>query len=287
MAQTAKLTLSTLQGMLGWHGSFLLLLIVSFKLFLEQTALAENSDLVCPCTWNVGYGTLMFLIPSVIIYMIAFFAYFRRDDDNVPWKAMKKLYEVKYACNFYNRRTDWDLHAEHCIRCQKLKADWTLVKIAVSAIFSVLYPLVWLSLSFLQSYYYVCAQVGPSSTTLTTYCDVKDEDVPPNYDKDYFLAIIRSKVIGGVLFVGMLFFAGVLVILCGEIETRLKKVDASRSGSRRADNLQVHVSVLPGRSSGTLESASYQGNRDSGSSSANAGETVEAGSQVNMYFYFS
>ncbi|KAJ7389616.1 hypothetical protein OS493_029955 [Desmophyllum pertusum] len=139
------------------------------------------------------------------------FAYFRRDDDNVPWKAMKKLYELKYACNFYNRRTDWDLHAEHCIRCQKLKADWTLV--------------------------------GPSSSTLITYCDVKDEDVPPNYEKDYFLAVVRSKVIGGVLFVGMLFFAGVLVILCGEIESRFEK--GRRVSKWFPEELTISKSMFP------------------------------------------
>lgn len=272
MAQTVKLALSTLLGMLGWHGVFLLFLIVSFKLFL-----VEQDSTVCPCTWYVAYSTIMFLIPSLTSYVIAFFAYFRQDSNSVPWRALKKLYEFKCACHFYDERTDWDFHAEHCIRCQQLKRDWALVKIAVSAIFSLLYPLVWLSLSFLQSYYYACADVGPPRTSLTSICDVIDEDVPKDYDKDYALAVIRSKVIGGVLFVSTLFFLGVFVIIYGEIENYLKKFDLSGNGQ---DILQVQVSVLPGRSSGTLESPSSQGNRVPSVTSAL--EALEAGNQVSF-----
>ena len=281
MAQTVKLTLSTLLDILGWNGSFLLLLIIAFKLFLEETNWQlPKSGPTCPCTWNVGYGTIMFFFPALTTYMIAVFAYFRQDNDSVPWKPVKRLFELKSACNFYDRRTDWNLHAEHCIRCRQLKHDWSLVKIAVSAIFSLLYPLVWLSLSFLQAYYYVCAEVGPSTSTLTKYCDVKDEDVPKDYGKDYVLAGIRSKVIGGVLFVCTLLLLGVFVILYGEIENHLKKVESSRSGSKGADPLQVHVSVLPGgRSSGTLETDPQA--RES-SSAASASGTVEPGSQVGF-----
>ncbi|XP_078348780.1 uncharacterized protein LOC144633781 [Oculina patagonica] len=278
MAQTVKLTLSTLLDILGWHGSFLLLLIIAFKLFLEEE-FAVNSQLgpACPCSWNVGYGTIMFFFPALTSYMIAVFAYFRQDNDSVPWKPMKRLFELKSACNFYDRRSDWDLHSEHCIRCRQLKSDWSLVKIALSAIFSLLYPLVWLSLSFLQAYYYVCAEIGPPSTTLTTYCDIQEEDVPKDYDKDYGLAVIRSKVIGGVLFVGTLLFLGLFLILYGEIENHLKKFDSSHSGSSRADPLQVHVSVLPGgRSSGTSETDRQP--RDS-ESAASASGTTEAGGQ--------
>ncbi|KAJ7389615.1 hypothetical protein OS493_029954 [Desmophyllum pertusum] len=189
-------------------------------------------------------------------------------------ERLKKLYEFKCACHFYDERTDWDFHAEHCIRCQQLKRDWALVKIAVSAIFSLLYPLVWLSLSFLQSYYYACADVGPPSSSLTSICDVKDEDISKDYTKDYALAVIRSKVIGGVLFVSTLFFLGVFVIIYGEIENYLKKFDLSGNGQ---DNLQVQVSVVPGRSSGTLESTSSQGNRVPSVTSAL--EALEAGNQ--------
>ncbi|KAJ7389611.1 hypothetical protein OS493_029949 [Desmophyllum pertusum] len=109
---------------------------------------------------------------------------------------------------------------------------------------------------------------------LTSICDVIDEDVPKDYDKDYALAVIRSKVIGGVLFVSTLFFLGVFVIIYGEIENYLKKFDLSGNGQ---DILQVQVSVLPGRSSGTLESPSSQGNRVPSVTSAL--ETLEAGSQ--------
>ncbi|KAJ7389618.1 hypothetical protein OS493_029957 [Desmophyllum pertusum] len=143
-------------------------------------------------------------------------------------ELLKKLYEFKCACHFYDERTDWDFHAEHCIRCQQLK--------------------LWLSLSFLQSYYFACADVGPPSSSLTSICDVKDDDVPKDYDKDYALAVIRSKVIGGVLFVSTLFFLGVFVIIYGEIENYLKKFDLSGNGQ---DILQVQVSVVravhPGR----------------------------------------
>lgn len=278
MAQTVKLTLSTLVNILGWHGSFLLLLIIAFKLFLEEEYNVEQLGPICPCTWNVGYGTIMFFFPALALYMIAVFAYFRQDNESVPWKSLKRLFEVKGACNFYERHTHWDSHAQHCIRCKHLKRDWSLVKIAFSAIFSLLYPLVWLSLSFLQAYYYVCANVGPNSETLTNYCDVKPDDIPKDYDKDYVLAIIRSKVIGGVLFVSSLFFLGVFLILYGELENYLRKVDQSRGASNRADPFQVHVSVLPGRrSSEVLETDRHP--RES-LSAASASGTVEPGSQV-------
>lgn len=266
-----KLTLSTLVDILGWHGSFLLLLIVSFKLFLEDEYAFYGNDGPgsCPCTWNVGYGTIMFLFPALISYMIAVFAYFRQDNDSVPWKCMKKLYELKCACDNYDGRTDWNFHAEHCVLCQKVKRDWSLVKIAFSAIFSLLYPLVWLSLSFLQASYYVCAEVGPPISTLTQYCDVTDSDVPKDYSKDYNLALIRSKVIGGVMFVGTLLFLGVFLILYGEIGNHLKKIESSRGGLKKAHPLEVHVSVLPGgRSSAALETERH------------SGETAEAGGQV-------
>ena len=282
MAQTVRLTLSTLVDILGWHGSFLLLLIVSFKLFLEEefTRVSQLGP-TCPCTWSVGYGTIMFFFPSMASYMIAVFAYFRQDNDSVPWKPMKRLFELKSACNFYDRRTDWNSHAEHCIRCLQIKRDWSLLKIALSAIFSLLYPLVWLSLSFLQAYYYVCANVGPSSSTLMTYCDVKSDDIPKDYDKDYGLAVVRSKVIGGVLFVSTLLVLCLFLILYGEIENHLKKVDSYRSGSKRNGPLQVHVSVLPGdRSSGILETD--RTNRDS-LSAASASGTAHPGGQVGNF----
>ena len=254
MAQTVKLALSTLLGMLGWHGVFLLFLIVSFKLFL-----AEQDSTVCPCTWNVAYSTLMFLIPSLISYMIAVFAYFRQNDDSVPWRALRRLYVFKGACHMYDERTDWDFHAEHCISCKHLNRDWSLVKIGVSAVLSLLYPAVWLSLSFLQAYYYVCAYVGPLRSSLTTYCDVKFDDVPKDYHKEHGLAVIRSKVIGGVLFISTLFCLSVFVIIYGEINHFLKKADFPSSGN--SSQLQVGISIQPRHSSGTTESAGSQGNQ--------------------------
>lgn len=278
MAQTVKLALSTLIGMLGWHGVFLLFLIVSFKLFL-----AEQGSAVCPCTWNVAYSTLMFLIPSLISYVIAVFAYFRQDDDSVPWKALRRLYVFKCACHLYDERADWDFHAEHCITCQQLKRDWGLVKIAVSAVLSLLYPAIWLSLSFLQAYYYVCAYVGPLSSSLTSYCDVKIDDVPKDYDKEYGLAVIRSKVIGGVFFISALFCLSVFVVIYGEIENYLKKVDSSPS--ENSSNLQVHISILPGRSSGTVESVGSQGNQVPAVTRVQ--EAIGARSQVSIFNRFS
>lgn len=264
MAQAMKMAFFTLAGILGWHGIFLLLLIVSFKLFLEGNG-GPQEGFTCPCNWPVGYGTIMLLFPSLIIFLVAFFAYFRQDNDSVPWKAVKKLYELKCACDLYDRRADWDFHAEHCIRCMLRRRDWTLVKVALSAIFSLLYPLVWLSLSFLQTFYYVCAHVGPNYDTLINYCDVKDADIPKNYQKNLVLAAIRSKVMGGVLFVSTLLLLGVFVIVYGEIKSYLKKKgDSSQTGPNgRAGNLKVHVSVLPSRSSGTSDSAGLHGNRES------------------------
>lgn len=253
MAQTVKLALSTLLGMLGWHGVFLLFLIVSFKLFL-----AEQDSTICPCTWNVAYSTLMFVTPSLISYVIAVFAYLRQDDGSVPWKALRRFYAFKGACHLYDERTDWDFHAEHCIFCRQRNRDWNLVKIAVSAVFSLLYPAVWLSLSFMQAYYYVCAYVGPPTSSLTTYCDVKIDDVSKDYDKEHGLAVIRSKVIGGVLFISALFFLAVFVIIYGEIEHFLKKADFSSSDN--SSNLQVDICIKSRRSSGTVESAGSQGN---------------------------
>lgn len=255
MSQTVKLTLSTLLRILGRHGVFLVILIVAFKLFLLEAA---NYD--CPCDWSVGYGTIVFVFPSLTSYAVAFFAYFRDDDNSVPWKVLKKFYELKFACHQYDERTYWDSHAEFCIRCRILKRDWPLVKIAVTAVLSFLYPLVWLSLSFLQGHYYVCTKVGPSRETLEGFCSVKVQK-PDEYDQAYGLAVIRAKSIGTVMFVCTLFFVGLFFIFYGELENYLlKKYDwpSTESGA----NLQVLVSVLPGRSPGSETSVSSHGNRE-------------------------
>ena len=254
MAQTAKLAFSTLIGILGWHGVFLLFLIVAFKLFLW-----EQDEFACPCDWSMVYGTIMFLFPSLTSYMIAFFAYFRQDNDSAPWKVLKKLYVLKFACYYYDERTEWNFHAKHCIHCRKLKRDWSLVKIAVSAVFSFLYPFVWLSLSFLQASYYVCVQVGPNTDMVQNVCDVKVLK-PDDYKKTYGLAVIRSKAIGSIIFVSTLFFIGVFVILYGEIQSYLsKRYDWKPSGN--GANLQVQISVRAHRSSGSVGSASSHSNR--------------------------
>ena len=271
MAQTVKLTLSSLLDILGWHGAFLMLLIISFKLLLERDEFffLDANPGSCPCTWHVGYGTIMFLLPSLISYIIAVFGYFRQDNDSVPWKPMKKLHQLKCACAYYDGRSSWDFHVEHCALCQKVKRNWSLVKIVLSAIFSLLYPLVWLSLSFLQTNYYVCAHVGPRKSTVTEYCDLTDWIDMEEYDKEYNLAFIRSKVIGSVLFVAMLFFLGLFLILYGEIANHLKKMESSRDGPEKPHPLQVHVSVQPG---GRLSGESQTARRP--------GETAGAGGQV-------
>lgn len=261
MAQsTVKLAFSTLLGILGWHGVFLLFLIIALKLFLWERYQEYNTS--CPCTWNVAYGTIMFLFPSLTSYMIAVFAYFRQDSNSAPWKVLKKFYVIKYSCPYYDERTEWDFHADHCLRCRRLRHDWSLVKIAVSAVFSFLYPLVWLSLSFLQTAYYVCANVGPSSDILQNVCDVNILK-PDDYRMAYGLAAIRSKTIGSILFVCTLFFVGVFLILYGEMKSYLsKKFDWDPSGKGASNNLLVQLCIQPGRTSGSAETASLHSNRD-------------------------
>ena len=274
MPSSVKLALSTLIGILGWHGVFLLILIISFKIF----HLGQDST-VCPCTWPVAFSTIMFLVPSLTSYMIAFFAYFRQDSGSVPWRALKTFYEFKRSCDFFNGCTDFDFHAELCLHCRRVKHDWTLVKIAVSAVFSLLYPLVWLIFTFLQANYYECAEVGPSSKILSSYCNVTIGDIPKDYDKNYALAGIRSKVIGGVLFVCMLFVVGLFVILYGEIENYMKKIDVSPPESDTV--LAVHVTVMSDRSSGAVESSAVS-RRNSVQSVTSAKGSIEAGSQVSL-----
>lgn len=130
MAQAVQLTIFTLLGILGWHGVFLLFIVVTFKLFL-----LEHGNYDCPCDWSAVYGTIMFLCPSFLTYIIAFFAYFRQDDNSVPWKVFRKLYEVKFACHQFDERTVWESHAEYCVRCKLVKRDWSLAKVALSAVF--------------------------------------------------------------------------------------------------------------------------------------------------------
>ena len=257
MVQAAKLMLCTLLGILGWHGVFLLFLIIVFKLFL-----LEEGNYACPCDWSLAYGTIMFLFPSFISYVIAFFAYFRQDDESVPWKVLKKFYEYKFACHRYKEQTIWELHAECCIRCKQLKRDWDLVKIAVSAVFSFLYPFVWLSLSFLQTYFYVCVQVGADRVALENYCNVSVPR-PDEYDQKHGSAIISSKAIGSVMFVITLFSVGLLVILYGEIENYLLKKCDWPPHAKNGPNLEVQISVLAGHSYGSITSASSYSNRDS------------------------
>ena len=274
MARPIKLALSsTLLGILGWHGVFLLLLIVAFKLFLW-----EQGNYACPCTWSAAYGTIMFLFPSVTSYMIAFFAYLRQDNDSVPWKVLKKLYELKFSCHQYDERTPWDSHSQYCFRCRQLKRDWGLVKFALSAVFSFLYPLVWLSLSFLQAYYYVCIQVGPSRTALTRFCNAQVQK-PDEYDRSYGLAIIDSKSIGSVMLLCTLFLMGVIVIVYGEIENYLsKKHDWSPSGG--SANLQVIVSISSELS--RKPSTGSHGDRFTPTTSANVVENAETERQVSV-----
>ena len=105
----------------------------------------------------------------------------------------------------------------------------------------------------------MCANVGPLNSSLTTYCDVEFHDVPKDYDKQHGLAVIRSKVIGGVLFIGALFCLSVFVIIYGEIEHYLKKIDFCSNDN--SSPLQIDISIQPRRSSGTIESAGSQGNQ--------------------------
>ena len=272
MARPVKMALSsTLLGILGWHGVFLLLLIVAFKLFLWQ-----QGNYACPCTWSVAYGTLMFLFPSLTSYMVAFFSYLRQDNDSVPWKVLKKFYEFKLSCHQYDERTPWESHTEFCFRCRQLKRDWCLVKITLSAVFSFLYPLIWLSLSFLQAHYYVCAKVGPSSKVLTSFCNVQVQK-PDAYGQSHGLAIIRSKSIGSIMLLCTFFSVGVTVILYGEIENYLsKKYDWPPSES--GDNLQVLISVSPARS----PRASTSSYCDRNTPITSALETAETERQVSV-----
>ena len=284
MAQTVKLTLSTVLDILGWHGSFLLLMIISFKLLLEREEFffVGSYPGSCPCTGHVAFGIIMFLFPSLILYVIAVYGYFRQDNDSVPWKPMKKLFELKCACTHFDGRVGWDVHVAHCAPCQQVKHNWSLVKIVLSTIFSLLYPLVWLSLSFLQTNYYVCAHAGPRISTVQDYCDRTDQwNDLDEYEKKYNLAFIHSKVIGSALFVGTLFFLGLFLILYGEITNHLKKMESSLRGTIGAHPLQVHVAVVPG---GPSSEALDTGRRPS--------ETAETGAQVgdgehfnNLRFY--
>lgn len=264
MAQTVKLTLSTLLDILGWHGSFLLLVIISFKLLLERDELffTDGNPGSCPCTWHVAFGTIMFLFPSLILYITAVFGYFLQDNESVPWKPMKKLYELKSACVNHDGRIAWDVHVEHCAHCQQVRRHWTLVKIAISATLSLLYPLVWLSLSFLQTNYYVCALAGPRQSTVRHYCYVaRDKRINfIEYEKKYALAFIRSKVIGSIFFVVTLFFLGLFLILYGEIANHLRKIESSRGGPKNTHPLKIHVAILPGgRSSEAVDTGRRPG----------------------------
>lgn len=86
-------------------------------------------------------------------------------------------------------------------------------------------------------FYYVCVYVGLDYDIFICYCDIKD--IFDNYWKNFFLVVICLKVIGGVLFVSVLFFLGVFVIVYGEIKIYLKKKDdLLRCGfNGRVDNL--------------------------------------------------
>ena len=254
--QTVQLRLLNLLEIMGWHGMCLLFLIVAFKLFFP-----EQDDFLCPCTWFVAYGAIMLLLPSLTSYTIAVFACFRQKDDSGPWEVWKTLYVFKFACNFHNNQTEWDFHVKRCIRCKLVERDWPLAKIAVSAILSLLYPLAWLSLSFLQSSYYVCAQVGPTNETLQNYCNVESTNLT-NYSKVYGLAVIRSKAIGSVLFTSALFLLGVFVIIYGEMKSYLiKRYDWTPRGSRLAKT-QVNVHIIPNYSPGTLRAPKSDISRD-------------------------
>ena len=256
--QTVQLRLLNVLEMMGWHGMYLLFLIVAFKLFLP-----EQDDFLCPCTWFVVYGAIMLLLPSLTSYTIAVFAYFRQEDDSGPWEVLKSLYVFKFACNFHNNRSEWDFHVKRCIRCKLVERDWPLVKIAVSAILSLLYPLAWLSLSFLQSSYYVCTQVGPTNETLQNYCKVESTNMTKtNYTKAYGLAVIRSKALGSILFTSTLFLLGVFAIIYGEIKSYLiKRYDWTPRGSHLAKK-QVNVRIIPSYSPGTLRAAKSDISRD-------------------------
>lgn len=86
---------------------------------------------------------------------------------------------------------------------------------------------------------------------------------PDDYNMAYGLAAIRSKTIGSILFVCTLFFVGVFVILYGEMKSYLsKKFDWDPSGKGASNNLQVQVSIQPGPTSGSAETASLHSNRD-------------------------
>ena len=268
MARTIQVSLSTLQEILGWNGAFLLLVIVSFKLFL-----AGQAAFTCPCNWNVAYATLMFLLPAFSIFTLACFTYFRQDNDSVPWKVLRKFYKKMCACNFYDETTDWDFHADHCIRCKPRKRDWSLVKVALSVVFSLLYPLAWLSISFLQATYYACARVGPEPNGILGYCDFDILDIAV-YRKSYTQAANRSMLIGCIVFAVALFLLAVFLIVYGEIANYLRKVDSLFDVS--GTQLQITVSAQPNRTSRTADSISKHDQREESGSRVKGGvrETI-------------
>ena len=246
MARTAKLSLSTLLDILGWNGTFLLALIVFFKIFLDK----EIDE--CPCEGNVAYGTVMLLLPAVSTFLLAVFVYYRQDDDAVPWCIFKTFYMLRRPCTFYDGSTSWELHSTQCIYCIQYDRDWINMKLVLSIVFSVLYPLLWLSLGFLHGNYYTCAKVGPYPEFLD-YCDMSLD--ANDYQKTFTLATTLSLRIGALLFVGTFFFVAIFVVLYGELANYVKNAVQSTA----IPELQVQVNLQPAPTSGE---ASHHGNEE-------------------------
>ena len=135
---------------------------------------------------------------------------------------------------------------------------------------------------FFQGHYYVCATVGPPSKVLPT-CNMTIED-EEDHDRLYGLAEIHAKSIGSIILVCTLCFVVLFVVLYGEIKTHLSKKYDWPPNRKTSNDLQVLVSITPGRrssSSGTPEvSLSLYGNRGRDTSISSIPEDAETEAQV-------
>ena len=164
------------------------------------------------------------MFSAVSIFLVAFFTYFYQEDTQSPWKVLKAYYRFKQPCSYSSRNRNWEMHSGVFHQCTECQGKWHKIKITVSFFVSLVYPILWLALGFLQQTYYPCAHVGPDPRGILDYCD-NWKNLPENYNKNYGLAINKSIFVGNVLVVVVIVLASALFITYRVIKSKIQDKD--------------------------------------------------------------
>ncbi|XP_048590229.1 uncharacterized protein LOC116612667 isoform X3 [Nematostella vectensis] len=261
------LSIPTLVGFLGWHGGFLLASYIVFR-FLMGSVQGGGDNFIyvdgCPCTGHAAYGVIMFLLPAFSIWLVAFFTYYLRHDNDSPWQTVKSYYQSRSPCGDSGRRntTEWELHSGAFHTCYTCQRKWRSVKLISCMYVSVIYPLFWLALEFYVVWFYTCAKVGPNPDGRCDFSKV-DMDV---YTKHFKLAQPESIMIGNILVAAnIVWIASIFIVFAFIRSHQVERMSPESSPRMARQSVESRGEPIEPRLGGELRgSADNEGHRNAG-----------------------